>query len=69
MKSEVDKLDINKLVNIPTSLSNLKTSKENLDVGKLRTVPVEMKKLSDVVSIQVVKKIKENRLLEKSKKF
>ena len=48
MKAEVDKLDINKLVNVPTSVSNLKTKVDDLDVSKLKTVPVDLKKLSDV---------------------
>ena len=34
LKAEVDKLDIAKLVNILTSLSNLKTKVDDLDVGK-----------------------------------
>ena len=33
-KDEVDKLDYNKLVNVATSLNNLKTKVGNLDVGK-----------------------------------
>ena len=44
LKAEVDKLDINKLTNVPTSLNNLKTKVDDLDVGKLKTVPVELKK-------------------------
>ena len=40
-KAEVDKLDINKFVNVSTSLNNLKTKVGDLDVGKLKTVPVE----------------------------
>ena len=35
LKAEVDKCDINKLVNIPTSLNNLKEKVVDLDVGKL----------------------------------
>ena len=31
---EADKLDINKLVNVPTSLNNLKTKINDMDVGK-----------------------------------
>ena len=58
MKAEVDKLDINKLVNIPTSLNNLKTKVDDLDVGKLKTVPVDFKKLSEVVDNEVVKNTK-----------
>ena len=60
MKAEVDKLDINKLVNVPTSLNNLKTKVDDLDVGKLKTVPVDLKKLSDVVDNEVVKNTKFN---------
>ena len=62
MKAEVDKLDINKLVNVPTSLNNLKTKVDDLDVGKLKTVPVDLKKLSDVVDNEVVKNAKFNTL-------
>ena len=47
LKTEVDKLDFNKLVNVPTSWNNLKTKIDDLDVGKLKTVPVDLKKLSD----------------------
>ena len=36
LKAEVDKLDINKLVNVPTSLNNLKTKKDNLDISELK---------------------------------
>ena len=42
MKAEIDKLDINKLINVPTSLSNLKTKAYDLDVFKLKTVPVDL---------------------------
>ena len=33
LKTEVDKLEINKLTNVPTSLNNLKTNVDDLDVG------------------------------------
>ena len=33
----------------------LKTKLDNLDVGKLKTVPVDLKKLSDVVDNEVLK--------------
>ena len=59
MKAEVDKLDINKLVNIPISLNNLETKVDDLDVGKLNTVHVDLKKLSDVVVNGVVKNTKD----------
>ena len=44
LKAEVEKLDINKLVNFPTSLDNLKTKVDNLDFGRLKTIFVDLKK-------------------------
>ena len=49
MKSEVNKLKINKLVNVQTSLNNLKTKVDDSNVGKLKIVSVDLKKLGDVV--------------------
>ena len=37
VKSEVDKLDINKLVNIPTSLNDSRTKVDGLDFVKIKT--------------------------------
>ena len=37
LKAEVDKLDISKLVNVLTSLNNLKTKVDDTNVGKLMT--------------------------------
>ena len=63
LKAEFDKLGINKLTSIPTSLNNLKTKTDDLDVGKLKTVPVGLKKqISDVVDNKVVKNTKFNTL-------
>ena len=36
LKAKVDKLDIKKLVNVPTSLNYVKTTVNELDVGKLK---------------------------------
>ena len=55
LKAEVDKLDINKLTNVPTSLNNLKTKTDDLDVGKLKTIPLH---LSVLVDKEVVKSTK-----------
>ena len=60
--AEVEKIDINKLVNVPTSLSNLKAKVDDLDVGKLKPVPTDLKKVSDVVDNQVVRNTKFNTL-------
>ena len=58
MKAEVDKPYINKPVNVPTGLNNSNTKVNDLDVGKLKTVPVDLKKLSDVVDNEVFKNTK-----------
>ena len=65
LKAEVDKLDIDKFVNVPTSLNNLKTKVEDLGVCKLKTIPVALKKLNDVVDNEVVKNTKFNTLKTK----
>ena len=56
---------VNKLTNVPTSLNNLKTKVDDLDVGKFKNVPVDLKKLSDVVANEVVKNTKFNTLKTK----
>ena len=56
LKSSVDKLDIDKLKNVPTNLSNLQSKVDKLDVDKLEPVPVDLSKLSDAVKNDVVKK-------------
>ena len=60
LKAEVDKLDINKLTNVPTSFNKIKAKVDDLDVGKLNTVPVDLKKLSDAVDNEVIKNRKFN---------
>ena len=44
------------MVNVPTSLNNLKAKVDDLDVGKSRAVPADLEKLSDVVDNEVFKK-------------
>ena len=39
VKSDVDKLDIDKWKNVPSNLSNLKSKVDELHVGKLVPVP------------------------------
>ena len=55
-KSNVDKLDIDQLKNIPINLSNLKSKVDKLDGDKLVNVPVDWNKLSDIVKHDIVKK-------------
>ena len=49
LKSNVDKLDIDKLKNDSTNWSNLKSKVDKLDVDKLVAVLVDLSKLSSVV--------------------
>ena len=41
LKFNVDKLDIDKLKNVPTNLNNLKSKVDKLDTDKLVPVPVD----------------------------
>ena len=41
LKVAVDKLDISELVNVLTSLKNLKTKSDDLDVCMLKYVPID----------------------------
>ena len=54
-KSNVDKLDVDKLNNVLSGLSNLKSK-----VDKLETTGVDLSKLSNVVKNDVVKKTEYN---------
>ena len=49
LKSEIDKLDIDKLKKVPVGLNSLKSKTEKLDVDKLVPVHVDLSKLSDAV--------------------
>ena len=42
-KAEVDKPDVTKLVNAPTSFKNLKARVHDLHAGKLKSVPIDLK--------------------------
>ena len=66
-KAEAEKRDINKIVNVPTGLNDLKKKANDLDVGKLKTVSVDLKKLSDVVDNKVAKNKKLNTTKDISK--
>ena len=45
LKSNVDKLDIDDLKNVPTNSSNLKSKVDKLYVDKLVPVPIDLTKL------------------------
>ena len=46
-------------------LANLKTEVDKMDTDKLRTVPVDLIKLSNIVKNEVVKKTEYNKLVGK----
>ena len=45
LKSDVDKLGIDKLKNVPGNLSTLKSKVDKLNIEKLETAPVDLGKL------------------------
>ena len=53
------------MTNLPTDFNNLKTKVEDLDIDLLKSVPVYLKKIIDVVSKEVVKKTIYNKLNNK----
>ena len=57
LKSIADKLDIDKLQNVPTNLSNLKSNVNKLDIDKLASFYVDLSKLSNIVKNDAVKKM------------
>ena len=64
LKSNVDKLDIDKLKNVPSNSNNLKSKVAKLDVDKLVSdfdksvpFPVDLSKLSDVVKKMSLQKM------------
>ena len=61
----MDKLDIDKLKNVPCDLNRLKSMVDNLDVDKLKAVPTDLKRLNDVV----VKNIMKNENIMQINKF
>ena len=56
LKSNADKLNIDKLKNVPSNWINFKSLVDKLDVDKLIPVLVDLSKLNDVVKTDVVKK-------------
>ena len=55
LKPDVDKLDIDKLKDVPNNLSNLKSKVDKLDVDKLVPFPVDLSQLIDIVKMKLLK--------------
>ena len=47
LTEQIHKLHIAISINVPTSLNNSKAKVNDLDLGKLKTVSVDLKKLSE----------------------
>ena len=67
LESDVDKLDIDKLKNVPNDLSNFQSKVDKLDIGKLETTQVDLSELTNIVKNDVVKKSEYNELVKKVK--
>ena len=65
LKTEVDKLDMDKWKGLPNNLSSLKNRVDELDIDKLKPVPVDLSKLSNVAKTEVVKKTEYNAKIKK----
>ena len=57
LKSNVDKLDIDQLKNVPTNLINLKSKVNKLDMDKLVPCPSDLSKLNNVIKMMLLKKM------------
>ena len=55
LRSDVDKLDIDKLVSVLNGLNSLKSKVDNLDPDKLKTASIDLEELTDVVDKDVLK--------------
>ena len=64
LKSDIDKLNVDKLNNIQSGLDSLKNKVYKLDVDRLKPVLVDLKQLSDVVDNDVLKKTVYNELVK-----
>ena len=56
IKTEVDKLDIDKLKSLSKNLSNLKSKVDKLDNNKLALVLIDLSKLINVVKMMLLKR-------------
>ena len=57
LNSDVDKLEMDKLRNLPNNFNNLKSKVHKLDVDKLVPISVDLSKLSDAVKMTLLKKM------------
>ena len=65
LKSDIDKLDIDKLKNALSGLNSLKSKVYKIDSDKLETTPVDLSKIINAVKNDFVKKTEYNELVKK----
>ena len=65
LKSNVDKLAIDKLKKVPTNLRNLKSKVDKLDVDKLVPFSADLSNLSDALKKDVIEKDVDNAKIKK----
>ena len=65
LKSDIDKLDIDKLKNVLSGLNSLKSKVYKLDSDKLEATPVDLSKIINVVKNDFVKKTEYNELVKR----
>ena len=72
LSNNATKLDLKNVTHVDvssfaskTNLASLKTEVDKIDAGKLKTVPVDLAKLSNVVKNDVVKKTEYDKLVVK----
>ena len=56
LKSDIDKLDNDKIAKLPSSLNRLTSNVNKLDVDQVKPVPTNLKKLTDVVNKTLLKR-------------
>ena len=69
LKSDIDRLHIQKLKVVPCGLTCLKSKVDKSDIGKLESTPVDLSKLSAVEKNDVVKRTEYNELVKKVNKI
>ena len=69
LKSDVYKLNTNKLKNILSNLPNLEFIVDQLDIEKLERTLVDLSKLSDTIKNEVAKKTEYDELVKKINNF
>ena len=65
LKSDIDKLFIDKLINASSSWTNLKSQVDKLRIKKLEIVVIDLSTLSNVLKTDVVKKAEYNEFVKK----